>query len=470
MADSQKWNSKDFEVYKKEPFALRKNNSQPMSATQKAMVDLILSRDAQDMDDYQRQQLVSIVASYAGVNIGDISLIAIAPSNSCLVRLQLPKQAAEKLIQGFQSKDPRLTSFLDEFSRVDRDECNSDVGVGVHEAFGVNGGIKLIETASPESAEKPRVTNTKEEGLESLIFNSMVGFGWVAGDSKDYEREYAVDLVQLDAFLHDTQEETAVALNLLEDGPVRRRFLARLQGEITKRGVIDVLRHGIKHEKYDITLFYGTPSSENPKAVALNAKNIFSLTRQLRYSRDETRRALDLGLFINGLPVSTFELKNSLTKQTVEDAVEQYKRDRDPRETLFRFGRCIVHFAVDDHEVRMCTELKGKTSWFLPFNQGWNDGAGNPPNPYGIKTDFLWRRVLTPGGLTRILENYAQVVSQKNERTGRKKSVQIFPRYHQLDVVQKLLADAAWNGAGHRYLIQHSAGSGKSNSIAWLSH
>ena len=168
--------------------------------------------------------------------------------------------------------------------------------------------------------------------------------------------------------------------------------------------------------------------------------------------------------------MATFELKNSLTKQTVADAVEQYRRDRDPRELLFQFGRCVVHFAVDDAEVRFCTHLQGKASWFLPFNQGWNDGAGNPPNPDGLKTDYLWKQVLTPQGLTDILENYAQVVEVKNEKTGKKKAVQIFPRYHQLDVVRKLLAHAGEHGAGPRYLIQHSAGSGKSNSIAWLAH
>ena len=168
--------------------------------------------------------------------------------------------------------------------------------------------------------------------------------------------------------------------------------------------------------------------------------------------------------------MATFELKNSLTKQTVADAVEQYRRDRDPRELLFQFGRSVVHFAVDDAEVRFCTHLQGKASWFLPFNQGWNDGAGNPPNPDGLKTDYLWKQVLTPQGLTDILENYAQVVEVKNEKTGKKKAVQIFPRYHQLDVVRKLLAHAGEHGAGPRYLIQHSAGSGKSNSIAWLAH
>jgi type I restriction enzyme R subunit len=177
-----------------------------------------------------------------------------------------------------------------------------------------------------------------------------------------------------------------------------------------------------------------------------------------------------MGLFINGLPVATFELKNSLTKQTAEDAVEQYKRDRDPRELLFQFGRCVVHFAVDDQVVRFCTELKGKSSWFLPFDQGYQDGTGNPPNPDGLKTDYLWKRILTPAGLTNILENYAQIVTEKDPKTGRKKQRQIFPRYHQLDVVRKLLADGTERGAGQRYLIQHSAGSGKSNSIAWLAH
>ena len=239
-----------------------------------------------------------------------------------------------------------------------------------------------------------------------------------------------------------TQPKAAETLDLDQDGPTRRKFLARLQGEISKRGVIDLLRHGVKHGPLQIDLFYGTPSPGNLIAAERYTQNRFSVTRQLRYSRDETQLALDLGLFINGLPIATFELKNSLTKQTVEDAIQQYKRDRDPRERLFEFGRCVVHFAVDDHEVRMCTHLKGKASWFLPFNLGWNDGAGNPPNPDGLKTDYLWKRILTREGLTDILENYAQVVETKDQKTGRKKAVQIFPRYHQLDVVRKILEDA----------------------------
>jgi type I restriction enzyme R subunit len=281
-------------------------------------------------------------------------------------------------------------------------------------------------------------TDTSEKGLESLIVADMTAASWTPGASEDYNREYAVDLVQLRAFVHATQEPLVAAFNLDEEGPACRKFLARLQGEITKRGVIDVLRSGINHGAHHLDLFYGTPSPGNPKAAERFAANRFSVTRQLKYSRDETQLALDLGLFINGLPIATFELKNSLTKQTVEDAVQQYKGDRDPRELLFQFGRCVVHFAVDDAEVRFCTHLKGKASWFLPFNQGWNEGAGNPPNPDGLKTDYLWKRILTPRGLTDILENYAQIVEKEEPKTRRKKREQIWPRYHQLDVVRRL--------------------------------
>lgn len=332
-------------------------------------------------------------------------------------------------------------------------------------------------------------TDTSEKGLEALIVAEMTGarsgdaagfgdrerpFGalanWTIGDPEDYDRAHAVDLAQLRAFIAATQPKLTDALGLRDDSPTRQKFLARLQGEISKRGVIDILRRGLKHGAHEIDLFYGTPSPGNMRAIERFALNRFTVTRQLRYSRDDTAHALDLALFINGLPIATFELKNSLTKQTVEDAVEQYKRDRDPRERLFDFGRCIAHFAVDDAEVKFCTHLKGKGSWFLPFNKGWNDGAGNPPNPSGLKTDYLWKEVLSPKSLTDIIENYAQIVERKDPKTGRVKRDQIFPRFHQLDGVRRLLADAKAEGAGRRVLIQHSAGSGKSNSIAWLAH
>ena len=243
-----------------------------------------------------------------------------------------------------------------------------------------------------------------------------------------------------------------------------------MQGEISKRGTIDVLRNGIRHGPHELDLFYGTPSAENEKAKQRFKQNRFTVTRQLHYSQHETQRALDIGLFINGLLVFTFELKNRLTKQTVSDAMEQYKKDRNPREKLFGFGRCVSHFAVDENEVHFCTHLKGKASWFLPFNRGWNDGAGNPPNPNGLRSDYLWRQVLTRRSLTNILENYAQIVESKDAKTGKKRRVQIWPRYHQLDAVRRLLADVGAHGAGKRYLIQHSAGSGKSYSIAWVAH
>jgi len=333
-------------------------------------------------------------------------------------------------------------------------------------------------------------SDTTEKGLEALIVAQMTGApaaapdagmderpepfvglaNWILGDAADYDRAYAIDLTQLTAFIAATQEALVEALDLTGGGPRRHQFLTRLQGEISKRGVVDVLRHGVKHHQFHVELFYGAPSLGNVRASERFGQNRFSVTRQLRYSRVDAGNALDLALFVNGLPAFTFELKNSLTKQTVADAEEQYKRDRDPRELLFELGRCIAHFAVDDAEVRFCTHLQGKASWFLPFNRGWNDGAGNPPNPDGLKTDYLWKSVLRPQSLADIIENYAQITERRDAKGAKARRDQVFPRYHQLDVVRRLLADAQEHGAGRRYLIQHSAGSGKSNSIAWLAH
>jgi type I restriction enzyme R subunit len=335
-------------------------------------------------------------------------------------------------------------------------------------------------------------TDTSEQGLEALITRAMTGrthllepphqttptavpvsggTGWLLGDSRHYDRNFCLDLVQLQGFLEATQPAVAEAVQISVDGPTRRQFLTRLEKQIGKRGVVEVLRKGIRHGPHEIQLCFGTPSPGNSRAAELFAQNRFSLTRQLAYSSDQARRALDLALFVNGLPVATFELKNNLTCQNVRHAIEQYKTDRDPREPLFAFARCLVHFAVDEQEVSFCTQLQGIVSEFLPFNQGSaSGGAGNPPNPAGLATAYLWERILTPASLTDILENYAQVVQKKNRRTGRKTYKQIFPRYHQLDVVRSLLADVAAHGAGRCYLGQHSAGSGKSNSIAWLTH
>ena len=325
--------------------------------------------------------------------------------------------------------------------------------------------------ARPETAASSHTlvfTDTTERGLETHITAILTAerpesdqadsLTWLQGDPTDYDRGNCVDLNQLSTFMNATQPEVAAALSLDNDNPTRRQFLARLKREIRSRGVIDVLRRGISHHQHHIDLFFGTPTPGNGAAAERYAQNRFSVTRQLRYSNDEKQRALDLALFINGLPIATFELKNNLTKQTVRDAVQQYRQSRNPREDLFQVGRCAVHFAVDDQEAQFCTKLAGKASVFLPFNKGRDDDAGNPVNPKGLKTDYLWQEVLTPASLTDIIENYSQKIGD----------TQIWPRYHQLQVVRSLLQDAASNGAGKRYLIQHSAGSGKSNSIAWL--
>jgi len=335
-----------------------------------------------------------------------------------------------------------------------------------------------------------QTTDTSEKGLESLIVRHLTGQaapmdvpassaqspvghytfgGYVQGQPGDYNRDVALDVVQLLAFLQATQPKIVETLELAQDGIKRTQFLHRLQGEIAKRGVVDVLRKGVSHGPVHVDLYKFLPTPGNAAAAENFGKNVFSVTRQLRYSNDETARSLDMVIFINGLPVATFELKNSLTKQTVADAIVQYQTTRDPKELLFQMGRCIVHFAVDDAEVAFCTHLTGKSSWFLPFNQGWNSGAGNPPNPHGLKTDYLWKQVLARESLANLIENFAQIVEEEDEK-GKKRRKQVFPRFHQLRTVRALLRRCRIEGVGHRYLIQHSAGSGKSNTIAWLAH
>lgn len=314
-------------------------------------------------------------------------------------------------------------------------------------------------------------TNTKESGLETLIVEYLVNNnGYEQGTNSDYNKDYAIDEIRLLRFLKSTQSDELDKIGIFNSEHKKVQFLARLQGEIAKRGIIDVLRKGIKVYPANLIMFYMTPTEKNEVAKEMFEKNIFSVTRQLMYSKDNTRLALDFAIFINGLPVITCELKNRLTKQDVNDAVYQYQTDRDSRELLFNFKRCMAHFAVDDNEVKFCTKLDGKKSWFLPFNKGYNGGAGNPPNATGIKTDYLWKEIFHKYELANIIENYAQVIEETDEDTKKKTYKQVFPRYHQLAAVKALLKDAKEKGAGQKYLIQHSAGSGKSNSIAWTAH
>lgn len=314
-------------------------------------------------------------------------------------------------------------------------------------------------------------TNMKENGFETMIVKYLVENNhYEEGSNSDYNKIYAIDEVRLFRFLHDTQDEKLAELRIEDNEIEKKKFLDRLSKKISDDGVINIIRKGMKYKNKTVDFYMVRPSEGNQEAKESYDKNIFSVTRQLRYSNDYGRLALDVCIFLNGLPIITMELKNQITKQNHDDAIRQYMTDRTPDELLFQFKRCIVHFAVDDDEIYMCTELKKEKSFFMPFNKGNNNGAGNPRNPNGLKTDYLWKDILTKPCLSNILENYVQITEEKDEDTGRKSYKQIFPRYHQLSVVTSLLADAKNDGPGHRYLIQHSAGSGKSNSIAWLAH
>lgn len=314
-------------------------------------------------------------------------------------------------------------------------------------------------------------TNMKENGFETLIVRYLVDNNhYEEGLNSEYNKTYAIDEGRLFRFLNDTQYKKMQELRIEESEIEKKKFLDRLSRKLSDDGVINIIRKGVKYKNHTLDFYMVQPSDGNVEAAKSYNKNIFSVTRQLRYSGDYGKLALDLCIFLNGLPIITMELKNQYTKQNYSDAIKQYKTDRTPDELLFQFKRCIVHFAVDDNEVHMCTELKRDKSFLLPFNKGNNNGAGNPNNPNGIKTDYLWKDILAKDCLANILENYVQITEEKDEDTGHKSYKQIFPRYHQLSVVTSLLADAKKDGPGHRYLIQHSAGSGKSNSIAWLAH
>ena len=333
----------------------------------------------------------------------------------------------------------------------------------------------------------PELTNTTEKGLESHITQHLnLENGFKERQKENYNRIECIDEELLFKFLEDTQPIEVAKLKSTHGDNFRQKILYRINQKIKDTivvnencigGIVNLLRKGITDNNVNLKLFYDKPvSSLNEKDLELYNKNIFSVIRQVHYSQ-KNENSLDLVIFINGLPVITFELKNELTKQNIKDAIKQYKTTRDPKEEIFRLGRCMVHFAADTDQVWMCTNLKGNNSVFLPFNKGHNNGAGNPPNDEGIKTDYLWKEILTKESLTNIIQNYVQLIEEENENispNGEIKKVKekklIFPRYHQLDSVRKILNHAKNNGAGNKYLIQHSAGSGKSNSISWLAH
>ncbi len=313
---------------------------------------------------------------------------------------------------------------------------------------------------------------TKEITFESEIEYSLVeNGGYIKGNPSDYNREYAVDTTLLFRFLRESQPKEWDKL-VAKHGAAgaEANFLKRLHKELDNHGMLYLLRKGIVDSPAKFSLCFFQPASGMNKTDAVNyGKNILSITRQVHYSL-KNENSIDVALFVNGLPVITLELKNAITGQTVENAKRQYKYDRDPRELLLGFkSRCLVHFAVDTDEVYMTTRLSGADTYFLPFNKGNNGGKGNPVGDGNYRTSYLWDEVLQRDSLLDIIQRFIHLESQVDEK-GKKKESIIFPRYHQLDVVRKLTAEIKKSGTGDNYLIQHSAGSGKSNSIAWLAH
>lgn len=313
-------------------------------------------------------------------------------------------------------------------------------------------------------------TDTSEKNLETILVSYLSDVhGYEEGVSENYNKDYALDTERVKRFILSTQKKKAENTACFASEMSERKFFTELNKQLATRGITDVLRKGFRYISEIFDMYYPLPSELNPTAQEMYAKNIFCVTRQLFYSKDNSN-SIDVMVSLNGLPVMTIELKNHYTGQTVENAIKQYQTDRDANDPLLTPKRCAVHFAVDDDDIRMCTWLSGKSSWFLPFNKGINGGAGNPVNPHGVRTAYLWEEILKKESLSDIIENYAQVVKKKDEKTGKEKISVVWPRYHQLEVVRELLAETRANGVGNRYLIQHSAGSGKSNSITWLAY
>jgi len=300
----------------------------------------------------------------------------------------------------------------------------------------------------------------------SPIYRS--GNGFYIGYPSDFNAQYALDETRFWHFLETTQKDELEKLKRTADWKLK--IVERLDRMVKKYGILRLLRKGLEVEDAYFTLLYQVPMASSSQAVKDNfEKNEFSVTRQVQYNTENLREEIDMVVFVNGLPIATLELKNAWTGQTAKvQGIKQYKHDRDIRQPLLQFGRCIVHFAVDTDEVYMCTKLNGANSFFLPFNKGNNNGKGNPPNPFGHKSAYLWEEIFTRESLANIIQHFVRFDGKASDALS--KRTLFFPRYHQLDVVRRLLSHATKNGVGHTYLIQHSAGSGKSNSITWAAY
>lgn len=297
------------------------------------------------------------------------------------------------------------------------------------------------------------------------------GNGYYIGLPEDFNAKYAIDEMRFWDFLQSTQKEELAKLQKQSDWKLK--ILERLDRMIKKYGILRLFRKGLDVDDAHFTLLYPLPLASSSETVKTNFEsNQFSATRQLRYSLTNTGEEIDMVLFVNGLPFATMELKNQWTGQNAKvHGQNQYKFKRDITQPLLNFGRCIVHFAVDTDEVYMTTKLNGANTFFLPFNLGQREplfGKGNPPNPFGHKTAYLWDEIFTRTSVANIIQHFVRF--DGNDTDSLSKKTLYFPRYHQLDVVRKLIADASRKGVGQTYLIQHSAGSGKSNSITWAAY
>lgn len=317
-------------------------------------------------------------------------------------------------------------------------------------------------------------SQNSEKYLQNLIIAHLVEtHKYKNTKSKDFDVSYCMNTKELLLFIQDSQPEMYSFIQTKGE----KKFLDIVDDLIKVEGILYVLRKGVMYYDKTISLFYPEPvSSINTLDIERFQKNRFSVTDELIYSSSHTNE-IDLVIFVNGLPILSIELKNTFTNQDVTHAIRQYKNDRSSRDKLFHFARLISHFAVDNNAIYLTTELKGEKTNFIPFNKGLNDGkdeppfgAGNPVNPNGIKTDYFWKDILSPKSLSKIIDKFAVTTTEKNKEAKSVTKKLIFPRYHQLTLVHSLLKDTKENSIGKRYLIQHSAGSGKSNSISWLAY
>jgi len=330
---------------------------------------------------------------------------------------------------------------------------------------------KTNELALEQAIEKA-LTGTTTEELKNSVNTPTSSYGtkkdFFVGLNSDFNKEYAIDEKRFWHFIESTQEDE---LNKLKRDPqYKLKIIQRLDRMIKKYGILNLLRKGLAVDDAHFTLMYVAPLASSSKAIKERFEaNEFSVTRQVTYSKINPLQEIDMVIFINGLPIITMELKNQWTGQNAKvHGQKQYRKDRDTTQSLLNFARCIVHFAVDTDEAYMTTKLEGAKTFFLPFNKGDNHGKGNPVNPNGHKTAYIWEEVFTKDSLANLIQHFVRLDGKDGDTLS--KRTLYFPRYHQLDVVRKIIDDASVKGVGQTYLIQHSAGSGKSNSITWAAY